>query len=605
MKSLGLLLLVLWATVALQSRAVAELTVAHFEEPASSVALSDIPGQTFVTIEGGLAKGYTDKVHWFRLELKNKADSAEDTFVRLRPSFLDEVTLYRVQDGQLQWWRELGDKSNVTVDDGSVGLLGFIWPHNEKTIYARVVTEGSLQANFTAQNIEDARRHADQVLSVQSAYVGFVVFLMVLALVYFVYEKNALFVTFFLSQALYLGVFLFLSDGFVGLVNQFLPLPRGLFSDFLVPLATMATIGFHYSLFNALGATVLPKRVLQFLLLLCVVGVILVSMGLIRLGLQVNAAAIALGPLSYIWAVFSINPSNRRDKIYYTVVYCVLGASITLWTLPMLGASKPNFFSENSLIVYGILTSVLIFLVLSRYQHSMRYELEQAHIELSIERERVEQSQQKKVATKQLVDLVAHEIRTASAVISMNLPIEELSAKNVNRCLVAIGSISLLIDRLIASEEVDHWDENLTVERIAVDKLLDESVHRLGFTDRIKISCPPGLSCQGNYFYLLVCMENLIDNALKYGLPDVPVAVSAALRDNGCLIRVVNTVAPGLQLDTERVFERYYRSKVHGAIRGSGVGLFMVRVIVEKVGGSVVAKQSAEQVEFDIWLPTS
>lgn len=604
-KLLGLIFLVICASVTFQSRAVAVLAVTHFEDTTSSVAVSDIPRQTFADLKGGIARGYTEKVHWFRLEFEADIDPAQEIFIRLRPSFLDEVSLYLVQDGQLKQWRELGDKTDISVTDAPVGFLGFVWPRNANVVYARIATQGSLQANFIAQSVDEARLQADQVLSLQSIYVGFVLFLMVLALVYFVYEKNALFVTFFVSQALYLGVFLLLSDGFVGLINQYMPLPRGLFSDFLVPLATLAAIGFHYSLFNALGVSKPPKRVLQILLLLCVVAFALVSLRWVRLGLQLNSVSMLLGPLAYVWAVFCINPTNRRDKIYYIIVYCFLGLSITFWTLPMIGASKPNFFSENSLIVYGVLTSVLIFLVLSRYQHSLRFELEQVRIELSLERERAKQTGQKKIATKQLVDLVAHEIRTAGAVIAMNLPLDELGDKKANRCQMALGSISLLIDRLIASEEVDHWYENLAVQRIEVDRLLTEGVQRVGFPDRIELTCPYGLSCHSNYFYLLIAIENLLDNAIKYGSPDKPIAVSAAFEDNGCLIRVANTVSPVLQLDTKRIFERYYRSKAHGSIRGSGVGLFLVRVIVERVGGWVAAKQTAEQVEFKLWLPTS
>ena len=581
------------------------IEVSHFEDTTSEITASEIAEQRFVPLENGLSKGYTSSTQWFRLEIGAEQAASNDTYVRIRPSFLDDVSLFRVQDEQLHLWQEIGDKADPKTQTVDLGLLGFTWPKDDRVIYVRVASEGSIQVTFVADSMDEVRLQAQNILSVQSLYVGFLVFLMVLALVYFVYERNWLFVMFFLSQALYLGVFVLLSEGFVGFALRYLPVPRGLYSDFVVPLATAAAIGFHYALFSALKVTRGPKRLLEVMLGFCATAFVLVLFGQIRIGLQVNAISVMFAPLAYIWAVICSRPATTRDKVYYLVVYTVLGVSIMLWMLPMIGAAKPNFFSQNSLLVYGILTSVLIFLVLSRYQHSLRRELEEVSIALNLERERAVQIQQKKQATKQLVDLVAHEIRTASSVITMNLPIEILGAKKVDRCKRALASISLLIDRLIATEEMDQWDQNLKLEPIKVAVLLQEAVQRVGLSDRIRLEVPEDITCQSNYFYLLVVLENILDNALKYSEPNSVVDVRVTALEGGCLISVINRVDSSLILDSQRIFERYYRSKRHSAIRGSGVGLYLVQTIVEKMAGSVVANQSANEVEFKIWLPAS
>ncbi len=104
-------------------------------------------------------------------------------------------------------WREIGDKADPDTQTPDVGLLGFGWPENDRVIYVRVASEGSVLVTFIADPIDEVRFDAHKILSLQSLYVGFLVFLMVLALVHFVYERNWLFVMFFLSQALYLAVF--------------------------------------------------------------------------------------------------------------------------------------------------------------------------------------------------------------------------------------------------------------------------------------------------------------------------------------------------------------------------------------------------------------
>ena len=581
------------------------IDVFHFEDTTNEVTVNEITEQQFVPIKNGLAKGYTSAVQWFRLEIDANQAEVTDTYVRIRPSFLDEVSVYRFLDGQLTLWRELGDKADPKAPTDGVGLLGFSWPDTDRVMFVRVATQGSLQVTFTAGPIDEVRFQADKILLLQSLYVGFVVFLMVLALIHFAYEKNWLYMTFFMSQVLYLGVFILLSEGFVGFTLTYLPVPRGVYSDLMVPLATAAAIGFHYSLFGALKVTRGPRRLLKVMLGLCTIGFLLVLLGQIRMGLQINAVSIMIAPFAYVWAVFRSKPATYRDKVYYLVVYSVLGASIVLWMLPMIGAAKPNFFSDNSLLVYGILTSLLIFLVLSRYQQSVSQELKEVSIALSLERERASQAKHQKKATKQLVDLVAHEIRTASSVITMSLPIEELGATKVGRCRRALASISLLIDRLIATAEIDQEEVGVSLESVKVGAVLREVVQRLGLLDRVRLEVPEGAACQSNYFYLVIALENLLDNALKYSEPDSMVEVRVTELGGRCLISVTNQVNPTLIIDTQRIFERYYRTKSHSAIRGSGVGLYLVQTIIEKMAGSVTVTQSDNVVEFKVWLPTS
>jgi two-component system phosphate regulon sensor histidine kinase PhoR len=80
---------------------------------------------------------------------------------------------------------------------------------------------------------------------------------------------------------------------------------------------------------------------------------------------------------------------------------------------------------------------------------------------------------------------------------------------------------------------------------------------------------------------------NLIDNALKYAVGSGIVAVKAA-RENGSVVVRVLDEGPGVPPeDQERIFERFVRgSTARGTpIRGSGIGLALVRHIAESHGG--------------------
>lgn len=91
----------------------------------------------------------------------------------------------------------------------------------------------------------------------------------------------------------------------------------------------------------------------------------------------------------------------------------------------------------------------------------------------------------------------------------------------------------------------------------------------------------------GDRYYLKMCLLNLIDNAAKYGKPHGHVRV--ATRPLGSLVemRVVDD-GPGLGPNAARLFAPFVREpRGPGASEGIGLGLTLVKTIVEAHGGSM------------------
>jgi signal transduction histidine kinase len=105
---------------------------------------------------------------------------------------------------------------------------------------------------------------------------------------------------------------------------------------------------------------------------------------------------------------------------------------------------------------------------------------------------------------------------------------------------------------------------------------------------------------------LMQLLDNLITNALKFthsgGRVDVRIASSA-----GGAVLEVNDTGIGLPAgDTERIFERFFRTKtaVIEQIPGTGLGLFIARAIAEAHGGTITAARRPEGgTTFQILLP--
>jgi two-component system sensor histidine kinase KdpD len=83
---------------------------------------------------------------------------------------------------------------------------------------------------------------------------------------------------------------------------------------------------------------------------------------------------------------------------------------------------------------------------------------------------------------------------------------------------------------------------------------------------------------------------NLLDNAIKYTPPDGPIEITGAVDDGAVRLRIADR-GPGFAPDeVERVFDKFYRSGTAASRSGAGLGLTIVRGIVEAHGGRVVAE---------------
>jgi signal transduction histidine kinase len=81
-------------------------------------------------------------------------------------------------------------------------------------------------------------------------------------------------------------------------------------------------------------------------------------------------------------------------------------------------------------------------------------------------------------------------------------------------------------------------------------------------------------------------VRNLVDNALQHGGPNGHVRVGLA-RVNGEVRLTINDTGPGVPPDTlERLGRRFYRAAEATGV-GAGLGLSIVKRIVELHGGSV------------------
>lgn len=122
------------------------------------------------------------------------------------------------------------------------------------------------------------------------------------------------------------------------------------------------------------------------------------------------------------------------------------------------------------------------------------------------------------------------------------------------------------------------------------------------------------LTVKADRHYLHQVLLNLLSNAFKYSPEGTPVIISAALcrarRDAPGQVRIcVQDFGPGIPpSEIPVLFEKFVRLKrdILGTVRGTGLGLYISRQLVESMGGRIWAESTGvagEGSRFYVALP--
>jgi len=105
-----------------------------------------------------------------------------------------------------------------------------------------------------------------------------------------------------------------------------------------------------------------------------------------------------------------------------------------------------------------------------------------------------------------------------------------------------------------------------------------------------------GAFVRGDPEELRTAVANLIDNAVKYSGSQVDVAVRVGSDEKNVVLQVRDRGVGISSEELKRIFKRFYRASNRslGHVKGTGLGLFIVRSIARKHGGKVFAESAGE-----------
>ena len=237
--------------------------------------------------------------------------------------------------------------------------------------------------------------------------------------------------------------------------------------------------------------------------------------------------------------------------------------------------------------IAGTFASILVFQRIM----SQRIDLtEKQYVTMLLEKEYAEQLAERERADKeqkaQFISMLSHELKTPLSVISMGAAQSVLSDKARTYLQQAISDMSRVIDRCAVLEQVDS-QVHTRCEVVELTGLISTLIQQTQLTKRVQWQPLEGVVfVHSDTDWLRVILSNLIDNALKYSPPDSVVSISLMKTKNHACIDVTNWTEDSL-LDGQQIFAKYYRSKTAQKQTGSGLGLYIVKRLVDQLGAYI------------------
>lgn len=216
-----------------------------------------------------------------------------------------------------------------------------------------------------------------------------------------------------------------------------------------------------------------------------------------------------------------------------------------------------------------------------------------------------------------LLDSVTHEFRTPltsiKASVSSLLSETQLSQEQRHELLTVIDEESDRLNRLVGEAvemaQLDAKEVKLDLRphaiEDAVDAALEESKQILA-RNPVEVHLSDHLPrAMMDIAWITKVLRHLLENAVKYSQPDSPIFVSAEEKNDRLIINVADRGSGIDDLERSLIFDKFYRGQSQRyRVQGTGMGLAIVKAIVEAHGGRINVTSQLEQGSvFSFGLP--
>lgn len=564
---------------------------------------------------------YGDGVYWLAFSLSRAAGAPQNWWMEVGPAVLDEIAVF-VATSENRLLHSAYDGTWVPFSERQleyrypVFKLALVSHHEEYKIYVRVKNTGALASHITLWSPSSFVGKMSSELLIFGIFFGLLLGILILNLTLWrLYRPQVTFwwMVYLVSD----GLVLFSLNGFA---------PQYLFPQQPQLISPLVGVALSVQLYAAVqfmslvfGRKPLPGsyvrwfHVIRFIsvgsTVLSVLGATHVAAPLIVI------AAFVMASCALIICIARMGRNSAGDRWY--CAGCIL-----IWcALVIVAARYAGLLELTPFSVYVWEATSLCHLFLISYGTVQRYRFHRRAKLLA--RRRMRNARAAAAAARlreELVAIVLHEMRAPLTIIHTSVSNLRQGGgtqqgdldKRYQKIWRAQARIKSMIENYLSDErmkrsyfepihsEVDMAEVLADVVQDAREVYPGRVVELSGIEGDAAGNLSEGVMLSVDRELVRIALANVIDNALKYSSAPAPVLVHATCSQDALMISVRDQGIGIAQTDLPKIFERYYRAPSAKKV-GAGLGLHIVKIIMEQHGGEVTIK-SAEGVGTEITL---
>ena len=203
--------------------------------------------------------------------------------------------------------------------------------------------------------------------------------------------------------------------------------------------------------------------------------------------------------------------------------------------------------------------------------------------------------------SRQSISDIAHDLRTPLTVVKGNLQLlqregtlEKKEQQYLQVCQAKTEELKNMVDdffelSMLESDNSEIELTNINITNLLMNVILEHEIliREHGFTPTIDLP-EQTIIVQGNESFLIRIFGNLLGNIFKYGKEQFTVRLEEL--EDEYLVTFANFVEEPHKIDVMHLFERTYMADGSRSKSGTGLGLYIVKLLAEKQNATISAK---------------
>lgn len=598
--------------------------VTIFHDKTGSLKISDILDgaltNKFTPLQDSLSNNYASGTYWLAFTLQSSSDGASEWWLEVIPSELDRIDFYtvNVSDNAVVSMQADGDTlpySNKAIGHRNSVFRVTLSNNQPRVFFLRITNSTSKTAHLILWEKEAFATSAEHESWFLGAYYGIIAGIFLFTLTQWALYRTRVMIWW----SIYLVANAMTIFAQNGLASQFLfpntPKVTDLATELFIALQVFSGCNFVFEVFERKNRSSWRILALSIIQLSAVSGGFFALLGkehlsLLRFSLLLlQSAGVMLTTLALILAyLMRGNRVNGGCWYFFGFMLLAVGiAAVFARNTGLLPSSLPIDYLWQTTILFH-----LFFLHIGTTYHS------RSIIKRSKElaRRRASNARAATASLKlreELMELVLHEVRnplsvigvSVSNLISMGAESDPAMVERYRRIERAKYRIKRLLDNYASAERMTMAYFKPIREKVNLIELLHEviaemqlltSTHDIVFSacpghiiskpfGRYEDSCLTTLNIDRELIRL--ALNNVLDNAIKYSPNGRKIVVVVACHEQYINIKVMDHGIGIPASALPHVFDRYYRAPGVRAC-GSGLGLHLVKTIIDRHGGNVL-----------------